>query len=312
MPISADDGGRTGGAAWSDPAEWAARRTPRGCPICRAGRPHDVLVELETCWVTGGNEAPLPGYVCVVARDHRNEPFEMQPTEQARFWQEAMSVAAAVARVVQPVKVNYEIHGNTLPHLHLHVFPRQVDDPFVGGPIDPRRTTCTRSDDELAALGRAIAEQAGPPPDGDGRPAHLRVSATTLSTPDVPRLAAFYEALLGWPRVDDSPGWVRLRPPAGGPGLSFHHDEHFRQPAWPSSPDGQQAHAHLDIATDDLDAAVARAVALGATLADHQPQPRVRVLVDPDGRPFCLFTGSARGEYDSVDWHGVPSRRPDH
>ena len=42
----------------------------------------------------------------------------------------------------------------------------------------------------------------------------------------VPRLAAFYEDLLGWDRVDDSPGWVRLRSPAGGVGLSFHHDEH--------------------------------------------------------------------------------------
>lgn len=138
----------------------------------------------------------------------------------------------------------------------------------------------------------------------------LRVSAVTLSTPDVARLSSFYEALLGWDRVDDSPGWVRLRSPAGGVGLSFHHDEHFRRPAWPSSDDEQQAMAHLDIATDDLDAAVARAVGLGATVADHQPQPGVRVLFDPDGRPFCLFNGPARGEHDTVDWHGVSANGP--
>jgi catechol 2,3-dioxygenase-like lactoylglutathione lyase family enzyme len=139
---------------------------------------------------------------------------------------------------------------------------------------------------------------------------NLRVSAATLSTPDVARLAAFYERLLGWDRVDDSPGWVRLRPPAGGAGLSFHHDEHFRRPVWPPVEGEQQATAHLDIATDDVEAAGTRAVDLGATIADHQPQPSVRVLLDPDGRPFCLFTGPGRGEHDTVDWHGVTTDRP--
>lgn len=143
----------------------------------------------------------------------------------------------------------------------------------------------------------------GGEPTGDAP--NLRVSATTLSTPDVTRLAGFYEALLGWNRVDDEPGWVRLRPPAGGPGLSFHHDDDFRRPNWPGTGDEQRAMAHLDIATDDVDAAVARAVDLGATVADHQPQRSVRVLLDPDGRPFCLFAGGPRGEYDTADWHGV-------
>lgn len=138
----------------------------------------------------------------------------------------------------------------------------------------------------------------------------LRVSAVALSTPDVRRLATFYRSLLGWDLVDDSPRWIRLRPPAGGPGISFHHDEHFRRPVWPSTDGEQQAMAHLDIATDDLEAAVARAVELGATVADHQPQQGVRVMLDPDGRPFCLFVGPARGEHDTEDWDGVPGTRP--
>ena len=37
------------------------------------------------------------------------------------------------------VKLNYEIHGNTIPHLHVHIFPGYVGDPFEGGPIDPKR-----------------------------------------------------------------------------------------------------------------------------------------------------------------------------
>ena len=45
---------------------------------------------------------------------------------------------------------------------------------------------------------------------------------------------------------------------------------------------------HLDIEVTDLDAAAADAVALGARVADFQPQDNVRVLLDPAGHPFCL------------------------
>ena len=44
----------------------------------------------------------------------------------------------AIARATEAVKLNYEIHGNTAPHLHLHIFPRYVGDPFEGGPVNPR------------------------------------------------------------------------------------------------------------------------------------------------------------------------------
>ena len=135
----------------------------------------------------------------------------------------------------------------------------------------------------------------------------MRVSAATFSSPDVARLATFYERLLGWTRVDESEGWVRLRPPAGGPGLSFHDDEHYRRPVWPSAADEQRMMIHLDIAVTDLDAAVDWALHAGASVAEHQPQPAVRVMFDPDGHPFCLFEGAARGEFDTDDWNGVES-----
>jgi len=36
-------------------------------------------------------------------------------------------------------RINYEIHGNTVPHLHVHLIPRYMDDPFAGNPIDFNR-----------------------------------------------------------------------------------------------------------------------------------------------------------------------------
>lgn len=44
--------------------------------------------------------------------------------------------AKALKTVTNAVKINYEIHGNTVPHLHLHLYPRYMDDPFPGKPID--------------------------------------------------------------------------------------------------------------------------------------------------------------------------------
>jgi hypothetical protein len=46
---------------------------------------------------------------------------------------------------------------------------------------------------------------------------------------------------------------------------------------------------HLDIQVEDLVAATAFAQSLGARAAEFQPQADVRVMLDPDGHPFCLF-----------------------
>ncbi len=119
----------------------------------------------------------------------------------------------------------------------------------------------------------------------------LRLAATVLDAPDARALAAFYEQLLGWTRVADEPGWVMLRPPSGGTGLSFQSEPNFVPPVWPSAPSEQQMMLHLDIAVDDLEAGVTWALAAGARLADFQPQEHVRVMRDPVGHPFCLFPG---------------------
>ncbi|NUT44890.1 MAG: VOC family protein [Thermoactinospora sp.] len=117
----------------------------------------------------------------------------------------------------------------------------------------------------------------------------MRWSAVVLDAPDAGRLAAFYRELLGWTIVAEEPGWVMIRPPGGGTGLSFQSDPGYVRPAWPAREGEQQMMAHLDIEVDDLDEGSARAVALGATVADFQPQDDVRVHLDPDGHPFCLF-----------------------
>jgi catechol 2,3-dioxygenase-like lactoylglutathione lyase family enzyme len=121
------------------------------------------------------------------------------------------------------------------------------------------------------------------------RLARVRLSATVLDTPDPPGLARFYQRLLGWPLVEDTPQWARLRPEDGGSGLSFQLTADHVPPVWPAGPGDPRMQLHLDIEVDDLQAAVALAVEAGATVAAFQPQEGVRVCQDPAGHPFCLF-----------------------
>ncbi|MFD6878954.1 MULTISPECIES: VOC family protein [unclassified Streptomyces] len=116
------------------------------------------------------------------------------------------------------------------------------------------------------------------------------LGAFVIGTPDPPAPAAFHRALLGWEEVERQPDWVRLRSPeCERPGPSFQLEADHTPPVWPPRPGTQQMQAHLDLQVDDLRAETERALALGATLEEQQPQEDVRVLRDPHGHPFCLF-----------------------
>jgi catechol 2,3-dioxygenase-like lactoylglutathione lyase family enzyme len=111
-----------------------------------------------------------------------------------------------------------------------------------------------------------------------------------LDAPDVAVLAEFYSALRGWPIWKQDANGAALDMGEGVAYLAVQRNPDFVRPVWPATPGTQQMSVHLDFEVVDLDAAVARAVALGAQLCDHQPQANVRVLLDPAGHPFCLYT----------------------
>lgn len=122
----------------------------------------------------------------------------------------------------------------------------------------------------------------------DGMP-KMTLTAAVLDSPDARELAGFYRRLLGWEIVKDSPDWVELREPGGRAQLSFQTERRYVRPTWPAADGAQTMMAHLDIAVDDLDAAVAHALDQGAVEAGFQPQDHVRVCLDPAGHPFCLY-----------------------
>ena len=109
----------------------------------------------------------------------------------------------------------------------------------------------------------------------------LRLQAVTLDCEDVDRVAAFWSELLGLPLREPLPGWRRLGPAPGGPLLTF-------QPV--GRPAAVRAGVHVDLATVDGPAAVARVEALGgARVEEHRyNEGTVHVVADPEGHLFCL------------------------
>lgn len=65
-------------------------------------------------------------------------------------------------------------------------------------------------------------------------------------------------------------------------------EPNYVAPTWPPVAGEQLMMIHLDIGVEDLDAGVRWALEAGASLANHQPQEDVRVMLDPEGHPFCL------------------------
>jgi predicted enzyme related to lactoylglutathione lyase len=111
---------------------------------------------------------------------------------------------------------------------------------------------------------------------------------SAIEAPDPGALARFYSQLLGWPIGHEEEDTVVLATPEGSVYLVFQRAAGYRTPVWPPAEGEQRPMMHFDFQVGDLDDAVAEAVALGATIADHQPQENVRVLIDPAGHPFCL------------------------
>ena len=126
---------------WNDPIAWTGLLDGSACPICKRKGPLHVIAKLEGSWLTMSEDAPMPGYVCLVSQVHVVELHELDDAQAGVFMRDARKVSRALAAVTSAVKLNYEIHGNTLPHLHMHFFPRYAGDRFEGRPVDPRNVT---------------------------------------------------------------------------------------------------------------------------------------------------------------------------
>lgn len=73
--------------------------------------------------------ASFRGYCVLVLKHHAEELDDLPADERCALMEDITRVTRAVRTVCSPAKVNYEILGNMVPHVHVHIIPRYKTDP---------------------------------------------------------------------------------------------------------------------------------------------------------------------------------------
>lgn len=93
------------------------------------------IAELSHSYVILNRDQFFPGYTLLFTKSHVTELFHLEPSVRVSVTEEVAKVAKAIYDVFSPDKVNYELLGNMVPHMHWHIVPRFASDPLWPRPI---------------------------------------------------------------------------------------------------------------------------------------------------------------------------------
>lgn len=97
----------------------------------RAGTNRHVAGRLQSGWVVAGGRQNLPGYCLLLPDPVVGDLNELDLAGRRQFLADMTLVGDAVMKAFQPLRLNYEILGNTEPALHAHIFPRYTWEPKI-------------------------------------------------------------------------------------------------------------------------------------------------------------------------------------
>ena len=114
---------------------------------CRWNTDPDLrIMELPHSYVTLNRDQFFPGYTLLFTKDHYTELFHLDRNVRSALMEEVSSVAQALYTAYAPAKINYELLGNMVPHIHWHIVPR-----FMSEPLWPRPIWAEQHDERLLA-----------------------------------------------------------------------------------------------------------------------------------------------------------------
>jgi len=146
------------------PDDWESRKRGVGCWFCEK--------QLGQPFYTGSmGDAHLErhpiarGHAIVIFRDRHVADFtSLTAAEVAAYWLDVHAVARMIEQVYAPCHMNYQLLGNSVPHLHVHLVPRYIDDPAPGKPLpwEPKSLVASEFDRQVQRL-TDVATTNGPP-----------------------------------------------------------------------------------------------------------------------------------------------------
>jgi len=122
--------------------KWENLISGKECPICddldkaEVEQPNFVA-PLGVSVLRLSRNQYVRGYCFLIYEKHAAEIHELPPGQAAAFMADMATAGRAIASVFSPAKMNYQILGNAVPHLHCHIVPRYFGDPAPSHPIDP-------------------------------------------------------------------------------------------------------------------------------------------------------------------------------
>jgi len=129
------------------------------CPACTGQWPSSAqrIADCGSSVAYLHDDQFFAGWTFVVLKRHATELWQLEAAERAALIEEVTRVARAVAAAFGALKMNYELLGNAIPHIHWHLIPRLAGDPEPRGPVwtvahEPRRLSVAETAERVALI----------------------------------------------------------------------------------------------------------------------------------------------------------------
>jgi diadenosine tetraphosphate (Ap4A) HIT family hydrolase len=123
---------------------WDSLISGEQCPVCdlmRLEKQEDEhmirICDLTISRLYLAKNQFVQGYCILIYNRHVIEPYELSTAERSSYFDDLALAARVLQKVFNADKVNYNILGNVIPHLHTHILPRYFTDSAPNRPIDP-------------------------------------------------------------------------------------------------------------------------------------------------------------------------------
>lgn len=160
--------------AQHDPLDVFRPKPGAGCPMCAeiTAEPSEVrtgrfIADLSASRLLLAGNQYVKGMCVLISKTCADELHHLQPAAAGGYFNDLLLSSAAVEQVFAPHKLNWEVLGNWVPHIHGFIKPRYLDDPIPDNRIPhdtPWETVDEQEMDRLADLVRtalcAASEQA--------------------------------------------------------------------------------------------------------------------------------------------------------
>ena len=106
------------------------------CPLCEA-KNEDIIYKDSFLRVILVDE--IPGYIRIITNKHIKEFSELSDEEAINLSLTVKKIEKVMIKFLNPDKINIVTLGNMVPHLHIHIIPRYINDPWW-----PEATFCEK------------------------------------------------------------------------------------------------------------------------------------------------------------------------